>query len=166
MASETTRYAIAQSYLGWVLIAATERGICRIDFDDSSDALHARLKAELPKAELRDGDPAFKTALAFLEDPERSLELPLDLRGTAFQQRVWATLQNIPLGSTASYTDIAKQIGKPTAARAVARACAANQVAIAIPCHRVVRSDGKLAGYRWGIERKQVILEREAICAG
>jgi len=166
MAGESICYAIARSYLGWVLVVATERGICKIDFDDSPKVLHAKLNVEFPEADLQENDPALKAALAFLENSQRSLEIPLDLQGTPFQQRVWTTLQNIPLGSTASYTEIATQIGKPTAARAVAKACAANQVAIIIPCHRVVRGDGNLAGYRWGVERKQAILEREANCVG
>lgn len=164
------RYAIVQSYLGWVLIAATERGICKIDFGDAPETLLARLKTSFPAATLQDNDPSFAAVvaqiLAFLEAPEQGLALPLDVQGTAFQRRVWTALQKIQPGSTASYAEIARQIGRPNAARAVARACAANNIAVAIPCHRVVRSNGELGGYRWGVERKQVILERESKRAG
>lgn len=160
------RYAIVQSYLGWVLVAATEQGICKIDIDAEPEILRTRLKADFPEANLQDNDPEFKTIIAqtlsFLEAPEQGLSLPLDIQGTAFQRRVWAILQTIPPGSTASYTEIAKMIGRPKAARAVARACAANHLAVAIPCHRAVRGDGDLAGYRWGIERKQALLDRES----
>jgi AraC family transcriptional regulator of adaptative response/methylated-DNA-[protein]-cysteine methyltransferase len=160
------RYAIIQSYLGWVLIAATEQGICKIDIDAVPEILRTRLKADFPEANLQDNDPEFRTIIAqtlsLLEAPEQGLSLPLDIQGTAFQRRVWATLQTIPPGSTASYAEVAKMIGKPKAARAVARACAANHIAVAIPCHRVVRGNGDLAGYRWGIERKQAILDRES----
>lgn len=163
---EPIRYAIARSYLGWALVAATARGVCQLDLDDSREELRERLKAEFPEAELQNGDLKFQAvvaqAIAFLENPTKEREFPLDLRGTEFQQRVWKVLQTIPPGSTASYTEIAKQIGNPKAARAVAQACAANQVAVAIPCHRVVRGDGKLAGFRWGIERKRLLLERES----
>lgn len=159
------RYAIVQSYLGWVLIAATEQGVCKIDFDDTPEILLTRLKTNFPKAKLQDNDPTFTTivsqTLAFLESPKQGFTLPLDVQGTAFQRRVWAILQTIQPGSTASYTEIAKRIGNPKAARAVAQACASNKIAIAIPCHRVIRSDSGLGGYRWGIERKQTILDRE-----
>lgn len=118
-----------------------------------------------PEAKSQENDPTFTTivsqTLAFLEAPEQGFTLPLDVQGTAFQRRVWAALQNIQPGSTASYAEIAKQIGNPKAARAVAQACASNKIAVAIPCHRVVRSNGDLGGYRWGIERKRAILERE-----
>jgi AraC family transcriptional regulator of adaptative response/methylated-DNA-[protein]-cysteine methyltransferase len=160
------RYAVAQSYLGWVLIAATAKGICAIDFGDDPEILKDRLRAKFPKAELQADDARFRTwvaqVLAFLESPRRTLELPLDIQGTAFQRRVWMALREIPPGSTASYADIAAQIGKPKAARAVAQACASNVIAVAIPCHRVVRSDGNLGGYRWGVERKLAVLDREA----
>lgn len=160
------RYAIVESYLGWVLVAATEQGICKIAFDDRPEILYSRLKADFPQAELHDNDPEFKTIIAqtltFLETPEQGLDLPLDIQGTAFQRRVWAALQTIEPGSTASYSEIARKIGKPKAARAVAKACAANNIAVAIPCHRVVRNDGDLGGYRWGIERKQALLKRES----
>jgi len=160
------RYAIVQSYLGWVLIGATEKGICKIDFGNTPEILQANLKADFPQAELQDNDPTFNIIvakiLALLEAPHQGLELQLDIQGTAFQRRVWLALQDIPSGSTASYTEIAARIGNPKAARAVAQACASNQIAVAVPCHRVVRSNGTLGGYRWGIERKWAILEREA----
>jgi AraC family transcriptional regulator of adaptative response/methylated-DNA-[protein]-cysteine methyltransferase len=160
------RFAIAQSFLGWVLVAATEQGICAIDFGETSQVLAQQLRVRFPKAQLRDNDPTFATWIAqvtaFIEAPRRGLDLPLDIQGTAFQRRVWKALQEIPPGKTESYTEVAERIGSPTAARAVARACASNTIAIAIPCHRVVRSNGDLSGYRWGIERKRALLAREA----
>jgi AraC family transcriptional regulator of adaptative response/methylated-DNA-[protein]-cysteine methyltransferase len=160
------RFAVAKSYLGWVLVAATERGICVIDFGDRPENLRERLLARFPKAILLDDDPDFAAwvaqVLAFIEAPSRGLDLPLDIHGTAFQQRVWRALQTIPSGSTASYAEVARRIGSPTAVRAVAGACASNPIAVAIPCHRVVRSDGNLGGYRWGVERKRALAAREA----
>ena len=160
------RFAVAQSYLGAVLIAATPHGICAIDFGDNPRVLEERLRARFPEAEIKAGDVTFATwveqVLAFLDVPGRGLDLPLDIQGTAFQRRVWMALRDIPAGSTASYADIADRIGHPKAARAVAQACASNPIAVAIPCHRVVRSDGELGGYRWGLERKRVLLAREA----
>lgn len=159
------RYAIKQSYLGWVLIAATERGICKIDFGDTPQKLQQRLRNSFPQAELEAGDPQFEKTvnqvLGFLERPQEGLQLPLDIQGTAFQRRVWSALVEIPPGRTVSYGDVAREIGQPTAARAVAGACAANQIAVAVPCHRVLRSDGGLGGYRWGVARKEAILDRE-----
>ena len=163
---KTVSYAVVQSYLGLALIAATDRGVCRIDFGENPEILVLRLRAAFPKAKLQDDDPAFAAriaqALECLESPQRITELPLDIRGTAFQRQVWAALQSIPPGSKRTYTEIANQIGKPKAVRAVAGACAANTIAVIVPCHRVVRSDGGLGGYRWGIERKQALLEHEA----
>ncbi|MBN1250243.1 MAG: bifunctional DNA-binding transcriptional regulator/O6-methylguanine-DNA methyltransferase Ada [Anaerolineae bacterium] len=160
------RYALAQSYLGWVLVAATEQGICRIDFGNTPEALVGRLRADFPRADLQTDSPGFDTVvhevLALLEAPDRGLSLPLDIQGTAFQRRVWSVLQQIPAGATASYSEIAAKIGSPKGARAVAQACASNRLAVAVPCHRVVRSDGGLGGYRWGLERKRAILERES----
>ena len=159
------RYAIGQSYLGWVLVAATELGICRIDIDDDRECLRARLAASLPEAELLDNDSNFNETvsrlLSFLEKPGQHWDLPLDIQGTAFQRQVWMALRDVPSGTTVSYADIADRIGRPKAARAVAQACASNKLAVAIPCHRVVRSDGELGGYRWGIGKKRMILERE-----
>ncbi len=165
-AGQSIRYAIVQSYLGWVLIASTAQGICRIDFDDSPQPLRDRLQSSFPQADLQAGDAGFeeivRRVLRFLERPQKGLELPLDIQGTAFQQRVWSALREIPAGSTASYAEVAARIGRPSASRAVAGACAANKIAVAVPCHRVVRSDGGLGGYRWGLARKRQILQQEA----
>ena len=165
-ADEVIRFATARSYLGWVLVAATEQGICRIDFGDAPETLLARLQTSFPQARLLADDPDFgkivAQVLAFLETPNQGLALPLDIQGTAFQRRVWMALQHIPAGATTSYADIAARIGSPQAARAVAQACAANNIAVAIPCHRVVRRDGDLGGYRWGLDRKRALLDREA----
>jgi AraC family transcriptional regulator of adaptative response/methylated-DNA-[protein]-cysteine methyltransferase len=159
------RFAVARCHLGWALAAATEVGICAIDLGDTSETLAARLRARFPGAELVDDDPAFgewmARVLAFLDAPHGGLDLPLDIQGTAFQRRVWLALREIAPGSTASYGQVAARIGNPKAARAVAQACAANPIAVAIPCHRVLRSDGRLGGYRWGSERKRALLKRE-----
>jgi AraC family transcriptional regulator of adaptative response/methylated-DNA-[protein]-cysteine methyltransferase len=163
-------YAIIESYLGWVLVAGTQKGICRIDFGQSPADLQTRLAESFPRAELRIADPGFEAVvnqvIAYIEAPSTALNLPLDVQGTAFQQRVWQALRGISAGTTASYIQIANQIGRPQAARAVAQACAANQLAVAIPCHRVVRSDGQLGGYRWGLERKKALLDLEAALTG
>lgn len=162
----TIRFALGQCSLGTILVAATDKGICVIQFADDPDSLLQGLQDRFPNARLIGGDADFEQLVAqvvgLVEAPHQSLELPLDIQGTAFQQRVWQALRNIPPGSTASYADIAKRIGRPGAARAVAGACAANEIAVAIPCHRVVRTDGSLSGYRWGVERKQALLERES----
>ncbi|MEZ4517456.1 MAG: bifunctional DNA-binding transcriptional regulator/O6-methylguanine-DNA methyltransferase Ada [Chloroflexota bacterium] len=164
-AGQTIRYAVAPSYLGQVLVAATERGICRIDLDDSAEVLEAQLREKFPRAELMPGGPEFEqtvsAVLDFLETPRASFDLPLDVRGTAFQQQVWSALQQIPPGSTMSYAEVAEAIGRPSAVRAVAGAVGANTLAVAIPCHRVIRSDGELGGYRWGLERKAALLAHE-----
>jgi AraC family transcriptional regulator of adaptative response/methylated-DNA-[protein]-cysteine methyltransferase len=160
------RSAVARTDLGWVLIAGTERGICAIDLGDSRKALVDALKTRFDGAEHREGDPEFVRWVCRVAEsivsPRRGLDLPLDIRGTAFQRRVWQELRRIPAGRTASYGEVARRIGKPGSARAVARACASNPLALAVPCHRVVRSDGDPGGYRWGIERKRALLEREA----
>jgi AraC family transcriptional regulator of adaptative response/methylated-DNA-[protein]-cysteine methyltransferase len=157
--------AVAQSYLGWVQVAATANGICAIDLADSPDDLREQLRARFPKAGLVEDDPNFRVlvsrVLSFLESPQDGLALPLDVQGTAFQRRVWMALREIPPGSTVSYGEIAARIGNPKAARAVAQACASNPIAVAIPCHRVVCSNGDLGGYRWGQERKSRLLEQE-----
>lgn len=162
----TICYAIAPSYLGYVLVAATEQGICKIDFGDSPEFLEQLLKKSFPNAKLQSSDPSFQTVveqvLAFLETPNQTFSLPLDIQGTAFQRRVWTALQNIAPGTTTSYSEIASQIGNPKAVRAVAQACAANNIAVVIPCHRVVRNNGNLGGYKWGISRKQDILTKES----
>jgi len=160
------RFAVARTDLGWVLVAGTERGLCAIDLGDSREALIDAHKARFDRAEHCEGDPEFVRWLCRVTEsivsPRRGLDLPLDIRGTAFQRRVWEELRRIPAGRTASYGEVARRIGKPGSARAVARACASNPLALAVPCHRVVRSDGDPGGYRWGVERKRALLEREA----
>jgi AraC family transcriptional regulator of adaptative response/methylated-DNA-[protein]-cysteine methyltransferase len=163
-AGETIRFGVASCYLGWVLAAATDRGLCAIDLGDEPATLEAELRSRFPRAQIVH-DPGFAGAMqeivGFLDAPERGLSLPLDIQGTAFQRRVWAALREIPAGSTLSYTEVAERIGAPAAVRAVAGACAANKLAVAIPCHRVVRQNGDLSGYRWGVERKRRLLARE-----
>ncbi len=164
--SERICYAVAPCYLGHVLVAGTVRGICSIALGDDPDQLLSGLRERFPKAELLPTDDEFKawgdTILNFIEAPGGYPDLPLDIQGTAFQQRVWGALRRIEPGTTVSYSDLAKMLGQPNAARAVARACASNRIAVAIPCHRVVRSDGGLAGYRWGSERKRALLQQES----
>jgi len=163
---ETIRFAIAECSLGAILVAATDQGICAILIGDQPEPLLHDLQERFPQAELVGAEPAFEQVVAqvvgFVEAPRIGLDLPLDVRGTAFQRRVWEALRAIPAGVTVSYAELAERIGMPTGARAVASACAANPVAVAIPCHRVVRTGGGLSGYRWGIERKRTLLEREA----
>src|SRR5690606_23578058 len=152
-------FAVGQSTLGAILVAQSEKGICAITLGDDPDALVRDLQDRFPKANIIGGDSGFENVVAhvvgFVEEPQKGFDLPLDIRGTAFQERVWLALQQIPPGQTASYTDIAQKIGEPKAVRAVAQACGANKIAVAIPCHRVVRNDGALSGYRWGVERKR-----------
>jgi AraC family transcriptional regulator of adaptative response/methylated-DNA-[protein]-cysteine methyltransferase len=159
------RYGLARTSLGWLLAAATDRGICAIALGDSRKALVERLQAEFPRAELGKGDREFAGWLArvaaLVESPALPVDLPLDIRGTAFQRKVWEALRAIPAGKSASYAEVARRIGRPGAARAVARACASNPLAVAVPCHRVVRKDGEPGGYRWGVERKLALLQRE-----
>jgi AraC family transcriptional regulator, regulatory protein of adaptative response / methylated-DNA-[protein]-cysteine methyltransferase len=163
----TIRYTIADSPLGRLLIAATDRGICAIQFARTDGELIEGLKREFPFATRKADDAGLKSwtvaLLAHMRGTEKENDssLPLDIRATAFQRRVWTHLQSIPFGKTESYQQVAKAIGQPTASRAVARACATNPVAVAIPCHRVVRQDGSMGGYRWGIERKKALLEIE-----
>jgi AraC family transcriptional regulator of adaptative response/methylated-DNA-[protein]-cysteine methyltransferase len=165
-ARSAIRFAVGECSLGSVLVAATEKGVCAILMGDDPEALVRGLQDRFPRAELTGGDREFEATVAkvlsFVEAPKLGLELPLDVRGTAFQQRVWQALRAIPAGTTASYSDIAERIGAPKSVRAVAQACGANAIAVAIPCHRVVRQDGGLSGYRWGVERKRVLLDREA----
>jgi AraC family transcriptional regulator, regulatory protein of adaptative response / methylated-DNA-[protein]-cysteine methyltransferase len=165
-AATTIRFAIGESTLGAILVAQSGRGICAILIGDDPEALARDLQDRFPRATLIGGDAGFEQLVAqvvgFIEAPRLGLDLPLDVRGTAFQQRVWQALRQIPPGQTASYTEIANRIGAPKSVRAVAGACAANPLAVAIPCHRVVRSDGGLSGYRWGVERKRVLLDAEA----
>jgi len=165
-ANTAIRFAVGQCSLGSILVAASARGICAILLGDDPASLLHELQDQFPKAELIGGDAGFEQLVAgvvgFVEAPAIGLDLPLDLRGTAFQQRVWRALREIPAGSTMSYRDIAQRIGAPKSVRAVGQACGANHIAVAIPCHRVVRTDGDLSGYRWGIERKRALLAREA----
>ena len=167
-ADTAIRFAIGECSLGAILVAQSDRGVCAISLGDDPEVLAHDLQDRFAQAELIGGDAAFEALVAqvvgFVEAPRLGLALPLDVRGTAFQQRVWQALRDIPAGRTASYTDIATRIGAPSAVRAVAGACAANALAVAIPCHRVVRSDGALSGYRWGVERKRALLEREGAC--
>jgi AraC family transcriptional regulator of adaptative response/methylated-DNA-[protein]-cysteine methyltransferase len=160
------KFAVGECSLGPILVAASETGVCAVLFGDNAKVLRRDLQKLFPRARLISGDKPFETltakVIAFVENPRVGLDLPLDIRGTAFEHRVWEALRRIPAGSTASYADVAKQIGAPGSARAVARACASNRIAVAIPCHRVVRSDGSLSGYRGGVKRKRALLAREA----
>lgn len=160
------RFAVGECSLGAILVAATARGVCAIQFGDDPQRLGEALQHRFPRAELVGGDFDFEHLVArvvgLVEAPTQTSDLPLDVRGTAFQQRVWQALREVPAGSTASYAGIAARIGKPRAVRAVAQACASNAIAVAIPCHRAVRTDGTLSGYRWGVERKRALLDREA----
>ena len=159
------RFAIGECSLGSILVACSERGVCAILIGDDPRPLAHDLQDRFPNARLIGGDAAFEQMVArvvgFVEAPRLGLDLPLDVRGTVFQQRVWQALRDIPPGGTMSYADLARRLGVPKAVRAVAQACGANALAVAIPCHRVVRSDGSLSGYRWGVERKRALLERE-----
>ena len=165
-ATAEIRFAIGECSLGAILVARSDRGVCAILLGDDPEALARDLQERFPRAELIGGDAEFEELVArvvgFVEAPGLGLDLPLDVRGTAFQQRVWQALREIPVGRTVTYSEIAGRIGAPGAVRAVAGACAANALAVAIPCHRVVRTDGSLSGYRWGVERKRALLERES----
>jgi AraC family transcriptional regulator of adaptative response/methylated-DNA-[protein]-cysteine methyltransferase len=165
-ANEEIRFALGQASLGVILVASSRRGVASILLGSDPDALLRQLQDRFPKAELIGADKDYEALVArvvgLIEAPQIGLDLPLDVRGTAFQRRVWQALQEIPVGQTVSYSEIAQRIGSPKAVRAVAGACAANNLAVAIPCHRVVRNDGTLSGYAWGIERKKVLLDREA----
>jgi AraC family transcriptional regulator of adaptative response/methylated-DNA-[protein]-cysteine methyltransferase len=164
-ATAEIRFATGQCSLGAILVARSDQGVCAILLGDDAEVLVRDLEERFPRAELISGGAEFEELVAkvvgFIEAPGLALELPLDVQGTAFQQRVWQALREIPAGQTATYREIAGRIGAPGAVRAVAGACAANPLAVAIPCHRVVRTDGSLSGYRWGVERKQALLERE-----
>ncbi|MEM7397451.1 MAG: bifunctional DNA-binding transcriptional regulator/O6-methylguanine-DNA methyltransferase Ada [Pseudomonadota bacterium] len=163
--SEHLTFATAPCSFGVVLAAASQKGLCAILLGESSDALADDLRALFPKASLTEGDADFAAtmaaAVALIDVPGKQIELPLDIRGTAFQRRVWEALRKIPAGETRSYSAVATEIGAPDAVRAVASACAANKLAVAIPCHRVVRRDGSMSGYRWGAERKRALLDKE-----
>ena len=159
------RHATAACSLGLMLVAATDKGVCAIFFGDDAGELERELRDRFPRAKLAGSDGTFAKlvaqVIAFVEAPQKGLALPLDVRGTAFQQQVWAALREIPPGETTTYGEIARRIGKPAAVRAVGTACGANRIAVAIPCHRVVGIDGKLTGYRWGVQRKRSLLDRE-----
>jgi AraC family transcriptional regulator, regulatory protein of adaptative response / methylated-DNA-[protein]-cysteine methyltransferase len=166
---ETIRFVTVETPLGWALVAATERGICMTALADDRDSLAAALRQRFPAAAVIAEDAGLKgwadRIVGFITAPGRNLDLPLDIQGTAFQARVWRALQKIPLGKTASYAEIAAALGQPKAVRAVAQACASNKLALLVPCHRVIRSDGDLGGYRWGLERKRALLARERAAA-
>lgn len=161
----TIRFAVAQCTLGALLVAASDKGVCAILLGDDPEALVRDLQDRFVQAQLIGADATFEKWVAqvvgFVEAPRIGFDLPMDLRGTAFQQRVWEALRRIPAGQTVSYAALAQQLGQPRAVRAVAQACGANPLAVAVPCHRVVRTDGSLSGYRWGVERKRALLARE-----
>ena len=163
---EVIRFAVGECSLGLILVAVSQKGVCAIFLGDDPAQLRQNLRHRFPNAQLVGGGRKFARSVAkavgLVEAPKIGLDLPLDVRGTVFQQKVWQALRAIPVGDTASYAQIAERIGSPTAVRAVAGACAANAIAVAIPCHRVRRTDGSLSGYRWGVERKRTLLEREA----
>src|SRR5579862_620139 len=160
------RVAIGACTLGAILVARSAKGLCAIQLGDDPDLLLREFQQRFPRARIVGGDKRFERQVAavirFVDSPKLGLKLPLDVRGTAFQQRVWQALQKVPAGDTISYAEIARRIGLPKSVRAVAQAIAANSLAVAIPCHRVIRSDGALSGYRWGVERKRALLERES----
>jgi len=162
---EQIRFAVGECSLGAILVAMSEKGVCAISFGDDPNSLVCDLQDQFPKADLVGGDKKFEKTVAqvvgFIEAPHIGMTLPLDVRGTAFQLRVWQALKKIPFGETVTYSDVAERIGEPKAVRAVAQACGSNRLAVAIPCHRVLRSNGELSGYRWGVERKQALLTRE-----
>jgi AraC family transcriptional regulator of adaptative response/methylated-DNA-[protein]-cysteine methyltransferase len=166
-AGNTIRFAIAECSLGSILVASSEKGVCAILMGDDPETLARDLQDRFPKANLIGGDDRYEKLVAkvvgFIEAPRIGLDLPLDIRGTAFQQRVWKELQRIPAGKTVCYSEVASRIGFPDSARAVAQACAANALAVAIPCHRVVRNNGDISGYRWGVDRKRALLAREGM---
>jgi AraC family transcriptional regulator of adaptative response/methylated-DNA-[protein]-cysteine methyltransferase len=167
---EVIRTALADSPFGRLLVAATGSGVCFIGFAEPDDALMAQLRRQFPRAEIVADDAALTTevraVVGFMREPGAALALPLDLRGTAFQLRVWEALRRIPAGETRSYREVAAMVGAPAAVRAVASSCARNPAALAVPCHRVIGADGRMAGYRWGVARKQALLARERAMAG
>lgn len=168
-AGETIRFVTVETPLGWALVAATGRGLCMTALADDRESLAAALQQRFPEAAVVAEDAELKgwadRIVGFITAPDHNIDLPLDIQGTAFQARVWRALQKIPLGKTATYTEIAAALGQPKAVRAVAQACAANKLALVVPCHRVIRSDGELGGYRWGLQRKRALLARERAAA-
>ena len=169
MHNATIAYSISPCTLGQILLAQQTAGICSIALADDESALLAELRQNFPHAAFQNHDAQaqqwLKQVITAIENPEQHIELPLAITGTTFQQQVWQALREIPVGTTLSYRELAQRLGKPQAVRAVASACAANKIAILIPCHRIVRSNGALSGYRWGVERKQALIEREKSCA-
>jgi AraC family transcriptional regulator of adaptative response/methylated-DNA-[protein]-cysteine methyltransferase len=169
-AQEVITFAVGQCSLGAILVASSDKGVAAISLGDDPELLVRELQDRFPNAQLVGGDANYEklvaTVVGFVEEPARGFHLPLDVRGTAFQQRVWQALRELPVGATATYSAIAERIGSPSAVRAVAGACAANSLAVAIPCHRVIRHDGTLSGYRWGVDRKRTLLERESEYVG
>jgi AraC family transcriptional regulator, regulatory protein of adaptative response / methylated-DNA-[protein]-cysteine methyltransferase len=161
----TISYGLVECFLGWIIVAATERGICAIEFGDEPKTLSQQVQDRFPKATLQKAGSGFvaliKEVVDFIETPGSNFTIPLDIQGTAFQQQVWNILRQIKPGETLSYTEVAEKIGNPNGARAVATACASNKLAVVIPCHRVISKDGKISGYRWGVERKKMLLEME-----
>ncbi|MET0292215.1 MAG: bifunctional DNA-binding transcriptional regulator/O6-methylguanine-DNA methyltransferase Ada [Steroidobacteraceae bacterium] len=168
--NEDIRFAVGQSSLGAVLVASSTKGVVAILLGDDPETLVRELQERFPRAGLIGADSDYERLIAqvvgLIEAPQIGLDLPLDVRGTAFQQRVWQALRDIPAGHTVSYSEVASAIGSPQSVRAVAGACAANNIAVAIPCHRVVRNDGALSGYAWGVQRKEALIERESSCIG
>jgi AraC family transcriptional regulator of adaptative response/methylated-DNA-[protein]-cysteine methyltransferase len=168
--NERIRFAVGETSLGSILVASSEKGVASIMLGEDPEALLRDLQDRFSHAELIGADGDYEALVArvvgLIEVPRIGLDLPLDVRGTAFQQRVWQALTEIPVGQTVSYAEIARRIGAPKAVRAVAAACAANKLAVAIPCHRVVRNEGALSGYAWGVERKRALLDRETALAG
>jgi AraC family transcriptional regulator of adaptative response/methylated-DNA-[protein]-cysteine methyltransferase len=164
-ADTSMQFAVGACFLGAILVAATDRGVCAVLLGDDPEALMRELQDRFPHADLQGAvenfDQTVSVVIAFVETPHDGFCLPLDIQGTAFQQRIWAALRQIPTGTTVTYRDIAERIGSPKAVRAVAHACATNVLAVVIPCHRVIRTDGSLAGYRWGLDRKNALLEFE-----
>jgi len=166
-AQDEIRFAFGESSLGLVLVGVSEKGVRTIFLGDERDALRSALEHRYPRARLKsaagDLDGAVREVVALIENPRRGFDPPLDVRGTSFQERVWDALRRIPVGKTATYAEIARSIGAPQAVRAIAQACGANPLAVVIPCHRVLRSDGDISGYRWGVERKRQLLARERL---
>jgi AraC family transcriptional regulator of adaptative response/methylated-DNA-[protein]-cysteine methyltransferase len=164
--NEEIRFAVGECSLGALVVASSKKGIAAILLGGDADKLVRELQDRFPKANLIGADREYEALVArvvgFIEVPGQGLDLPLDIRGTAFQQRVWRALQDIPVGRTVSYAELARRIGSPKAVRAVAGACAVNNIAVAIPCHRVVRNDGSLSGYAWGVNRKRALIAKEA----
>lgn len=161
----TITYGLAECFLGWVIVASTELGICAIEFGDDPKILPQQVQSRFPKAQLQKAGSGFltliKEVIDFIKNPDSDFNIPLDIQGTVFQQQVWSVLRQIKPGDTLSYTEVAEKIGNPNAVRAVATACSSNKLAVVIPCHRVISKDGKISGYRWGVERKKVLLETE-----